>query len=96
MVETTWNSKINTFIMMNVFTHHYHLGESTFIFRIIKSLIFFLIFQQNVSSENRIASDGTPHTAASHLELYSLPLKNYKKNSKLLLEIPNISHMVAF
>ena len=54
----------------NRFTHHYHLGESTFNSRVIKSDFKFLIsFSMEILSANRIAPDGTPLSAASHLGL---------------------------
>ena len=62
-------------LMMNGFIHHYHLGESTLIFRGFMcdfSILFY--FSMKFFLANRIAPDGTQHSAASHLGLYCLPV----------------------
>ena len=46
----------------NRFTHHYHLGETTFIFYL------------NFLYADRIAPDMMPHIVASRLGLYCLPM----------------------
>ena len=64
--------------MTNVFSHRYQLGESTFIFWDIRCVIFSMNFLQ----ANRIAPDGTPRFAASHLGLFCLPM-SHKKDARL-------------
>ena len=59
----------------NGFSHHYHLGESTFIFRGVRSDFYFLSdFSMKFLCANRIAPDGTPRSEASHLGLFCLPM----------------------
>ena len=58
-------------LVTNGFSHPYHLAESIFIFRGIRSIFFFFIFISFFT--NRIAPDGTPRFAASHLDLFCLP-----------------------
>ena len=69
---------INPFLI-NGFFHHYHLGESTFIFKGIRSDFKFpyKIFMKFLLA-NRIAPDGTPQNAASHLGLCCLPMSHKK------------------
>ena len=68
--------------LTNGFSHYYHLGESTFIFRGIRSDFQFLNkFLMKILLANRIAPDGTPRSAASHLGLFCLPM--YKKDARL-------------
>ena len=58
------------------FSHHCQLGEPTFIFRcvIIRCDFYFLSqFLMKFLCANRIAPDGTPRSAASHLGLCCLP-----------------------
>ena len=65
------------------FPHYYQLGESTFIFRGVRSdFLFFISFFDEIFYENRIAPDGTPHSAASHLDLFCLPM-SHKKEARL-------------
>ena len=60
--------------LTNGFSCHYHLGESTFIFWGIRSKFQFSYkFLMKILLANRIATDGTPRSAASHLWLYCLP-----------------------
>ena len=55
----------------NELSHPYHLDESTFVIRGIRSEFSFLChFSMEFQQANRIASDGTPHFAASHLGLF--------------------------
>ena len=50
---------------------------------------FCLIFDEMVLA-NRIAPDGTPHFAASHLGLFCLPLPmSYKKDSRVIRVKPH-------
>ena len=66
------------------FSHHFQLGESTFFFRGIRSDFYFLShFSMKVLCANRIAPDGTPRSAASHLGLYCLPM-SHKKDARLI------------
>ena len=66
----------------NGLSHPYHLDESTFIFRNIRSNFSFLFhFSMKFIKANRIAPDGMPHFAASHLSaiLFAyVPLKGRK------------------
>ena len=69
--------------LMNGFSHHYQLGKSTFIFRGVRSDFYFLShFSMKFLLANRIAPDGTSHSAASHLGLYCLPM-SHKKDARL-------------
>ena len=63
--------------LMNGLAHYYHLDESTYIFRGDRNdFQFFFNFLVKFLYANRIAPDGTPHSAASHLELYCLPMSH--------------------
>ena len=54
--------------MTNGHAHHYNLGEPTFNFRGIRSYFRFLFyFSMKFLLANRIAPDGTPRSAASHV-----------------------------
>ena len=69
--------------LTNGFSHRYHLGESTFIFKGIGSdFKFSYKFLMIILLANRIAPDGMPRFAASHLGLYCLPM-SHKKNARL-------------
>ena len=68
---------------MNGFSHRYHLGEATFIFRGVRSDFQIVFnFSMKILSANRIAPDGTPRSAASHLGLFCLPMY-HKKDARL-------------
>ena len=67
---------------MHGFSHHCHLGVSTLILRGIRSEFQFL-FSTKFFLANRIAPDGTPRSAASHMGLYCLPM-SYKKDSRVI------------
>ena len=70
--------------LTNEFSHRYQLGESTFIFRGVRDEFYFLShFSLKFLCANRIAPDGTPRSAASHLELYCLPM-SHKRDAKLI------------
>ena len=72
--------------MTNGLSHPYHLDESTFIFRGIGSVFFFSFlfhFSMKFVSANRIAPDGTPRFAASHLGLFCLHM-SHKKDARLI------------
>ena len=69
--------------LTNGFSHHYQLGESTFIFRGVRSdLIFLSDFSMEFFCANRIAPDGMPRSAASHLGLCCLPM-SHKRDAML-------------
>ena len=69
--------------LTNGFSHYYHLGESTFIFRGIRSDFQFLNkFLMKILLANRIAPDGTPRSAASHLGPFCLPM-SHKRDARL-------------
>ena len=70
--------------MRNGLSHPYHLDESTFIFRDIGSIFSFIFyFLMKIKIANRIAPDGTPRFAVSHLGLFCLPL-SHKKDARLV------------
>ena len=67
-------------LVTNGLSHPYQMYESTFIFRVVKRNFSFLFhFSMNYFSANRIAPDGTPHFAASHMG----PMSN-KKDARLI------------
>ena len=69
--------------MTNRLSHPYHLDESILIFRGIRSNFSFLFhFSMKIKLANRIAPDGTPRFAASHLGLLCLPM-SHKKDARL-------------
>ena len=72
-------------LVTNGLSHPYHLEESTFIFRGIRSNFSFLfIFSMEIKIANRIAPDGTPRFVASHLGIFRLPM-SHKKDTRLIL-----------
>ena len=85
---------INPFLT-NGLSHLYHLGESTFIFRGVRNDFLFIFFLSHFSIKffcaNRIAPDGTPRSAASHLELCCLPMSQ-KKDARLTKAIGIAPH----
>ena len=71
-------------LVTNGLSQPYRLDESIFIFRGIESVFSFLIhFSLKILSANRIAPDGTPRFAASHLGLFCLPM-SHKKDATLI------------
>ena len=65
-------------------SYTYHLDESTFILRGTRSNFSILFhFSMKIGSANRIAPDGTPRFAASHLGLFCLPM-SHKKDARLI------------
>ena len=67
----------------NGLSHPYQLDESTFVLRGIRSDFSFLFhFSMKIMLPNRIAPDGTPLFAVSHLGLICLPISN-KKDARL-------------
>ena len=67
--------------LTNRFSHHYQLDESTFLG--VLGVIFLSDFSIKLLCANRIAPDGTPRSAASHLGLYCLPM-SHKKDARLI------------
>ena len=60
------------------------LDEATFIFRVVRSDFYFLShFSMKFLCANRIAPDGTPRSAASHLGLFCLPM-SHKRDARLI------------
>ena len=79
------NHCILTHILTNGFSHRNQLGESTFIFMGVSSDIYYLShFSMKFLCANRIAPDGMPSSAASHLGLYCLPM-SHKKDARLII-----------
>ena len=69
--------------LTNGFSHCYHLDESTFVFRGIRSDFYILFyFSMKFLCANRIAPDGTPRSAASHLGLFCWPM-SHKRDARL-------------
>ena len=82
---------INPFVT-NGLSYLYHLDESIFIFRDIRSFNFsqFLFhFSMKIFSANRIAPDGTPCFSASHLGLFCLPMSHIKDARRILVKYKN-------
>ena len=72
--------------LSNVHPDPYHLDESTFIVRDIRiNYLFLFHFTMNmkIMKSNRIASDGTPRLAASHMGLFCFPM-SHQKNVRLI------------
>ena len=68
------SGKFNPYLT-NGFSHHYQLGESTFIFMGVRSDFYFLSdFSMKFLCANRIAPDGTP--------LFCLPM-SHKRDARL-------------
>ena len=71
--------RIFTFInpyLTNGFSHHYQLGGSTFIFRGIRSELYFLShLTMKFLCANRIAPDGTPQNVTSGAMLFACQTK---------------------
>ena len=75
--------QLNPFVT-NGPSHLYHLDETTFIFRGSRSIFSFSFhFSMKFMKANRIAPDGTPPVAASHLGLFCLPM-SHKKDARLI------------
>ena len=82
--------------MTNGFSHHYHLGESTLIFRGVRSDFEFLFyFLKKFLYANRIAPDVTPRSAASHLGLFCLPM-SHKRDAWLNFYMLRIIFLTVF
>ena len=71
-------------LKMNGISHPYNLDESIFSFKGTRCYFQFLFyFPIKFMSTNRIAPDGTPRFAASHLELFCLHM-SHKKDARLI------------
>ena len=83
LCDTVVSTKINPYLT-NGFSHHYQLGESTFFFRGVRSVFLYFLshFSMKFLCANRIAPDGTPRSAASHLGLCCLPI-SHKRDTRL-------------
>ena len=74
--------------MTNELAMHHHLGGSTFILRGNRSDFKFLYIFIKILKANRIALDGTPRSASSHMGLYRLPItKTCPCNIMILLAL---------
>ena len=75
--------EINPYLT-NGFSHHYHLGESIFIFRDIRSVLFLNLI--TFFNENSPSKQNSPRwdavSAASHLGLFCLPM-SHKRDTRL-------------
>ena len=79
----------------NGLSHPYHLDESTFIYRFIRRSFSFLFhFSMEFMKANRIARDGTPRLAASHLGLFCLPMSHKKEARLIWVNIATIGFVV--
>ena len=68
----------------NGLSHTYQMDESTFNFKRSGSDFSFLFhFSMKFVSANRIASDGTPRFAVSHLGILCLPM-SHRKDTRLI------------
>ena len=71
-------------VVTNGLSHPYHLDETIFIFRGIRSNFSFLFhISMKIIIANRIAQDATPRFAAAHLVLFFLPM-SHKKDARLI------------
>ena len=69
---------------LNGLSYPYQVEEPTFIYRGIgRNFSFSLQFSMKIKLANRIAPDGTPQNAASHLGLFCLPM-SHKKDAWLI------------
>ena len=71
--------KVNPYLT-NRFSHHYHLGSPLSFLGVGCSNLFH--FLMKFLYANRIAPDGTSHSAASQLGLYCLPM-SHKRDARL-------------
>ena len=63
--------------LTNGFSQYYHLDQSTFILGALGVILNFVShFSMKFLQANRIAPDGTPRSAASHLGLFCLPMSH--------------------
>ena len=92
------HSIVNPYLR-NGFSHHYHLGESTFIIRGVRSDFYFLShFSMNEIPPSKQNSprwdpaERTPHSAASHLGLCCLPMSHIRDARLKCLPLPDCQH----
>ena len=79
--------------MMNGLAHHYHLVESTFIFKGVRSDFEFLFhFSMKILLANKLTPDGVQHTVASYLGLYCLPV-SHKKDARFFFTSQIIQYL---
>ena len=62
--------------MTNEISHHHFKGHW-------ELCLYLFHFAMKFMQANRIAPDGTPHIAASHLGLFSLPIYTYMTHKKV-------------
>ena len=74
LLQQIWALKYLNPLVTNALSHPYHLDESTFTFRGIRSISFY--FSMNFLCANRKGPDGMPCFAASHLGLFCLPMSH--------------------
>ena len=81
--KLTQTLRINPYLT-NGFSHYCHLGESIINFSGVWSEFDFFLFHFSLKilQANRIAPDGTPRFAASHLGLCCLPM-SHKRDARL-------------
>ena len=85
-------------LVTNGLSHPYHLDESIFTIRGIRSIYFFSFlfhFSMKFMKTDRLAPDGTTRFAASHRGLFYLPMY-HKKDTRLLwvkLKFLEITHL---
>ena len=96
----THRCRLQTFgfnpFMMSGLTPRYNLDESTVTIGGIKSDLDILFdFSMKILSANRIAPDGTPRSAASHLGLYTVCLWPVKRTPGLTAQLTTllVSHL---
>ena len=81
-VHVLYAKSPDTPLVTNGFSHPYRLDGFALISRGIRGIFSFLFhFSMNFLSANRIAPDGTPRFAASHLGLFCLPMSHIKDAS---------------
>ena len=82
--------------LTNEFSHHYQLGESTFIFRGVTcrcDFYFLSHFSMKFLCTKRIGSDGTPRSAASHPVLFCLSICPIKRTDARLIRVNRLHQM---
>ena len=96
LANTLYLKKVNFIIpyVTNGLSCPYKMGMFTFIFRGIRSNISFSFhFSSKFLLVNRIAPDGTPRFAASHLGLFCMTM-SHKKDASLIWVKTAIYHLI--
>ena len=77
--------------LTNEFSHRYQLGESTSFLGVLGRCHFYFLshFSMKFLCAKRIAPDGTPHSAASHLEILFAKRDARLNELKFKLEMAN-------